>query len=75
MQVRARVGFVGIVAGQSRAVRAGEVFDLPGGVDWLRAGLVVPVLPDAPGPETASVEPRTAAAVLPDGKRKRKPTC
>ena len=71
MVVRAVIGFAGIVAGQSRSVRVGEVFTLPDGVDWLTAGFVVPVLPDAGAPETASIDPRTEAAVLPAGKRKR----
>lgn len=65
MQVRALVGFVGIVNGQSRAVRAGEVFDLPDGVDWLTAGFVAPV---APGVETAAVDPRAERAVIAPGK-------
>lgn len=68
MKVRAVIGFVGIVAGQSRSVRDGEVFDLPDGVDWLKAGFVVPVLP---APETASVDPRTQTAVMPAGKPKK----
>lgn len=69
MRVRALVGFVGIVNGQSRAVQAGEVFDLPAGVDWLTAGFVVPVEPDV---ETASLDPRQEAAVMPSGKGKGK---
>lgn len=68
MLVRAVIGFAGIVAGQSRSVRVGEIFDLPDGVDWLTVGIVVPVVPS---PETASIEPRTETAVLPPGKRKR----
>lgn len=72
IRVRALVSFAGVVDGQSRAVAVGEEFDLPDGLDWLQAGLVVPVLP--PGPETASIEPRTEAAVMPTGKRKQKAT-
>lgn len=48
MRVRALVSFVGRVAGDARTYRAGDEFDLPAGVDWLRAGLVAAVAGPAP---------------------------
>lgn len=43
MRVVALTSFVARVAGDSRTVARGAEFDLPDGVDWLRAGLVAPV--------------------------------
>ena len=43
MRVVALTSFVARVAGDSRTVARGAEFDLPEGVDWLRAGLVAPV--------------------------------
>lgn len=46
MKVQAVVSFAGLVRGVAIAVQAGQVIDLPEGVDWLTAGLVAP----APAP-------------------------
>lgn len=50
MKVKALVSFVDMAHG-SRA--AGDVFELPDGVDWLRAGLVAVVAEPDPEPEPA----------------------
>lgn len=47
MRVRALVAFAGRVDGSTISVVAGQEFDLPAGVDWLEAGLVVLLAPDA----------------------------
>lgn len=54
MKVKALVSF----AGEAGTHAAGDEFELPEGVDWLRAGLVAPVEPE-PEPE-ASAEPKPA---------------
>lgn len=57
MKVRAVKSFGGSTADGRYHVSAGDEFELPAGVDWLRAGLVVPV-------ETAAVaggKPRETA--------------
>jgi hypothetical protein len=51
MRVRALLSF----AGKGMTVSRGAEFDLPEGVDWLQAGLVVPV-EATPAPHMAGVE-------------------
>lgn len=64
MKVRAVKSFGGSQYGHRAA---GSVFDLPDGVDWLEAGLVVPVEPEI---ETAAME-APEKAVKPKPKKKR----
>lgn len=53
MRVRATKSFVGRDAQRKTLrIQAGDEFELPAGVDWLRAGLVVPL-----GNETAASKP------------------
>lgn len=47
MRVRALVAFAGRVDDNTFSVVVGQEFDLPAGVDWLEAGLVVLLAPDA----------------------------
>jgi hypothetical protein len=53
MRVVALASFVGKVGGDTLLVTRGKEFDLPDGVDWLRAGLVAPT---APAPHLVGVE-------------------
>jgi hypothetical protein len=70
MQVLAVVSFVAMVSGQSVAVRAGDVVEMPDGADWLRAGLATPV--EVAEIESATVEPvGERADVRPQRKGKR----
>lgn len=62
------VSFVAVVGGQSIAVRAGDVVEMPEGADWVRAGLAT--LVEVAGAESAVVEPDGEAAdVRPRRKR------
>lgn len=66
MRVRALVSF----SGAAGTIARGAEFDLPDGVDWLKAGLVVPVT--EPAPHMADVERATDPAPALAEKRKRK---
>lgn len=67
MRVRAVRSFVARLSdGRTFRAVAGDEFELPGGVDWLRAGLVEEV---ADGPESAALEPGEKA-VKPAPKKK-----
>ncbi len=68
MRVRALVSF----AGRNMTVARGAEFDLPDGVDWLQAGLVVPVTEPAPAPHMADVERAVDPAPTAAEKRQRK---
>jgi len=59
MRVRALIAFAGVVRGEMIRVGAGEVIDLPAGVDWLKAGLV----------EELSESEETAELAMPDAEQ------
>ena len=42
MKARALVSFVARIGSDTLTVQAGQLVDLPAGVDWLAAGLVAP---------------------------------
>lgn len=67
MRVKAVKSFGGVTSEGRYHISEGEEFELPEGVDWLRAGLVVPVKAAV---ETAAIEP-PEKAVRPKA-RKRK---
>lgn len=60
MKARALVSFVARIGSDTLTVQAGQLVDLPAGVDWLAAGLVAPV----PGEEV-----ETAVADMVDVER------
>lgn len=70
MKVRALTTFGGTDAiGNPVHVSAGDIFELPDGVDWLRAGLVVAI----EEPEAATVEvPERATKAKPKRRVRRK---
>jgi hypothetical protein len=70
MRVVALASFVGKVGADTRLVTRGMEFDLPDGVDWLRAGLVAPVA--TPAPHLADVERAVDPAPLTAERRTRK---
>ena len=68
MIVIALIGFAGMAPnGQPFSVSEGEVLELPRGADWLKAGLVRPVLPKSPEKQTVEAPEKT---VLPRPKSK-----
>lgn len=72
MQVQAMVSFAAMVNGQSIAVRAGEVVEMPEGADWLRAGLAIPFAEEGAPVEFATVD--DAPGVERTVSRKRRPS-
>lgn len=58
MMVRALVSFMARIQGNTLPVRAGQLIDMPPGVDWLTAGLVAP----APAAAVAVEETELATA-------------
>lgn len=77
MRVVALVSFAGRVGVNSLSIARGAEFDLPDGVDWLRAGLVAPVgepvdsVADGPAPHLVGVEHAVDPAPVAAEKRKR----
>ena len=71
MKVKALTTFGGTDAiGNHVHVSAGDVFELPPGVDWINAGLVEPITPE---PEAAVVQvPRRAVRKKPKRRVRKK---
>lgn len=58
MRVKALKSFVGAANGQKYRVTEGDEFDLPAGVDWLKAGLVVEANPPFDPPAEPVIKKR-----------------
>jgi len=76
MKVKVVRSFSAFVGDSMVCGTEGQVLDLPGGADWIRAGLAVALEPETPAgarkraPETAVVAPADNA-VLPAGKKRK----
>lgn len=59
MKVRVKRGFVTRINGEQKTFSEGQIFDLPKGVDWLKAGLVekLNTKPKSESREKAAVSP------------------
>jgi len=66
--VKAIQSFAARIEGRGYAVTAGDVFEMPAGVDWVTAGLVVPLPAQPPSPDggrETAVGPEYETAVMP----------
>lgn len=71
MKVQALKSFVGKGPnGIKYRQEAGDIFELPEGSDWIKAGLVAPVVEDGELELAATEPPETA--VMPKGTRKKR---